>query len=108
MKISYSVFASAAALVLMTGINTSAFAEAKDAASKVTEIKQTETMEKAPSDSSFKRLDANGDGKISLKESTKDKTLFKNFDASDANKDGMITTDEYAKYAQINAETVVN
>ena len=105
MKLTYSVFVSAITLVLMSGINTSAFAEAKDAASKVTEVKPAEAMKKIPSDAGFKQLDANSDGKISLKESTKDKVLFKNFDASDANKDGMITVEEFA---QINAKSAVN
>lgn len=52
----------------------------------------------APADADFKKLDANSDTKISLKEAVKDKTLATGFDATDANKDGNITADEYASY----------
>lgn len=52
----------------------------------------------APADADFKKLDANSDAKISLKEAVKDKTLATGFDMTDANKDGNITADEYASY----------
>jgi hypothetical protein len=52
----------------------------------------------APADADFKKLDANSDTKISLKEAVKDKTLATSFDMTDANKDGNITADEYASY----------
>jgi hypothetical protein len=52
----------------------------------------------APADADFKKLDANSDAKISLKEAVKDKTLATSFDMTDANKDGNITADEYASY----------
>ena len=52
----------------------------------------------APADADFKKLDVNGDHKISLKEAVKDKALASNFDATDANKDGSISAEEYASY----------
>ena len=52
----------------------------------------------APTDADFKKLDVNGDKKVSLKEAIKDKALATNFDVTDANKDGNITPDEYASY----------
>ena len=52
----------------------------------------------APADADFKKLDANSDAKISLKEAVKDKTLATSFDMTDANKDGNISTEEYASY----------
>jgi EF hand len=52
----------------------------------------------APADADFKKLDANSDTKISLKEAVKDKTLATSFDMTDVNKDGNITADEYASY----------
>jgi biopolymer transport protein ExbD len=53
---------------------------------------------KAPADADFTKLDVNADGKVSLKESVKDKSLAGSFDAVDANKDGSVTADEYAGY----------
>lgn len=52
----------------------------------------------APSDADFKKLDMNGDKKLSLKEAVKDKNLATSFDMTDMNKDGSITPDEYASY----------
>lgn len=52
----------------------------------------------APADADFKKLDANSDTKISLKEAVKDKSLATGFDMTDVNKDGNITADEYASY----------
>jgi hypothetical protein len=52
----------------------------------------------APADTDFKKLDSNSDSKISLKEAVKDKSLATSFDVTDVNKDGNITTDEYASY----------
>ena len=52
----------------------------------------------APADADFKKLDSNSDAKISLKEAVKDRTLSTSFDMTDANKDGNITSDEYASY----------
>ncbi len=68
------------------------------AEAKTTEAKPADTMTKAPADADFKRLDGNGDGKLSLKEAVKDKALATSFDAADGNHDGMIATDEYAAY----------
>ncbi|MGB4813090.1 MAG: EF-hand domain-containing protein [Methylophilaceae bacterium] len=52
----------------------------------------------APADADFAKLDKNKDGKISLKEAAKDKSLSASFDAVDANKDGYISSEEYATY----------
>lgn len=61
-------------------------------------------------DSDFIKLDANKDGKISLKEAVKDVGLSVNFDAVDANKDGSITEDELTafKLASVGKSTVTN
>ena len=60
--------------------------------------KTKEMASEAPADADFKKLDVNNDHKISLKEAVKDKALASNFDVSDANKDGSISTEEYAGY----------
>lgn len=52
----------------------------------------------APADADFKKLDINGDKKVSLKEAVKDKSLVSSFDMTDMNKDGSITPDEYSSY----------
>ena len=52
----------------------------------------------APADADFKKLDLNGDKKLSLKEAVKDKALATSFDMTDMNKDGAITPDEYSSY----------
>jgi hypothetical protein len=52
----------------------------------------------AQTDADFKKLDVNGDHKISLKEAVKDKSLAASFDTVDANKDGSISPEEYASY----------
>ncbi len=51
-----------------------------------------------PADPDFAKLDANSNGKISLKEAAKDKSLSSAFDAVDANKDGNITAEEHATF----------
>ena len=60
--------------------------------------KTKEMATEAPADADFKKLDVNSDHKISLKEAIKDKALAANFDATDANKDGSISAEEYAGY----------
>ncbi len=47
---------------------------------------------------SFESLDKNGDGKISLNEASTDDALFVAFKGLDANKDGELTREEFAKY----------
>ena len=47
---------------------------------------------------SFESLDKNGDGKISLNEASTDDALFVAFKNLDANKDGELTREEFAKY----------
>jgi uncharacterized lipoprotein YajG len=98
------------ALFFMAGLNNLAIADnaaaLKDAIktdTKVAEVKTTDmkgidSLAKAPADDDFKKLDANKDGKISLKEAVKDKALASSFDAIDANHDGMVSADEYASY----------
>lgn len=68
-----------------------AFAAESDNASKG-------IVAEAGSDMDFKKLDVNSDQKISLKEAVKDKSLATAFDATDMNKDGSITPDEYSSY----------
>jgi len=70
----------------------------KVAETKTTDIKAADPMAKPMADEDFKKLDSNRDEKISLKEAVKDKALATKFDATDANHDGMISTDEYANY----------
>ncbi|MFM9836512.1 MAG: EF-hand domain-containing protein [Methylophilaceae bacterium] len=93
--------------LFMAGLITPAFAETKSVANegkiklaevKATEAKPADAMTKAPVDADFKRLDGNGDGKLSLKEAVKDRALAMQFDATDVNHDGMIAADEYAAY----------
>lgn len=84
----------ATATLFIFGLSTPAFADSKD--DKVREIKVAEA--KAPADADFKKLDNNGDEKISLKESVKDKALATLFDTVDADHDGVLSTDEYASY----------
>ena len=60
--------------------------------------KTKEMATEAPADADYKKLDVNSDHKISLKEAVKDKTLASNFDATDANKDGSISAEEFAGY----------
>jgi hypothetical protein len=70
----------------------------KLAESKPGEVKLPEVIAKAPVDQDFKKLDTNGDSRISLKEAVKDRNLAMQFDAIDVNHDGMISADEYAGY----------
>lgn len=85
--------AGAISLCFSTGIITSAFAENKTVDAKKIESAAAKTV-----DADFKKLDANTDGKISLKEAVKDKALANVFDMTDADHDGMISTDEYVIY----------
>ncbi len=68
------------------------------AESKTVEYKTKDIVSEAPVDMDFKKLDLNSDKKLSLKEAVKDKALATSFDATDVNKDGVITPDEYASY----------
>ena len=61
-----------------------------------------------PADADFKKLDVNGDHKISLIEAVKDKALASNFDAADANKDGSISAEEYASYKAAIQEKILD
>lgn len=70
---------------------------------KAADAKPADAMIKAPADEDFKKLDGNSDGKISLKEAVKDKSLATQFDLTDANHDGMLAADEYANYKAASA-----
>lgn len=71
------------------------------------ESKTKDIVTEGPVDMDFKKLDLNSDKKLSLKEAIKDKALATSFDATDINKDGVITPDEYANYkaASMQAKT---
>jgi hypothetical protein len=98
------------AVFLAAGLSTTAMAENKAALKdsigkegKITEarsgdIKVADSTAKLPVDADFKKLDVNGNTKISLKEAVKDKDLSLSFDLTDANKDGNISLEEYANY----------
>jgi Ca2+-binding EF-hand superfamily protein len=62
------------------------------------DIKEIDSLTKTQLDNGLKKLDVNQDGKISLKEAVKDKVLTSQFDATDTDHDGMVSTDEYANY----------
>jgi hypothetical protein len=109
------VLSSIIALLFMAGLNNLAIADnaaalkdaiktdTKVAEAKTTDAKGMDSLAKVPAEDDFKKLDANKDGKISLKEAVKDKALASSFDATDANHDGMISTDEYASYKSASA-----
>lgn len=91
-----------ASIMLITGISlaslTIPYAKAE------TQVK--DVVQETPADADFKKLDVNSDKKISLKEAVKDISLTKNFDMTDANKDGNITPDEYASYKASNMKNL--
>ncbi len=60
--------------------------------------KAKEMAIKTPSDADYIKLDVNIDHKISFKEAVEDKALAFSFVATDANKDGNISVEEYAGY----------
>jgi len=103
------------ALVFMAGFNNLAMAgnaaalkdaiktDIKVAEVKSSDMKEVDSLAKGPADDEFKKLDANKDGKVSLKEAVKDKALAGLFDATDVNHDGMVSTDEYANYKAASA-----
>ena len=71
--------------------------------------KAKEMAIETPADVDYKKLDVNSDHKISFKEAVKDKALASSFDATDANKDGGISAEEYAGYkAAIQAKLLDN
>lgn len=85
--------AGAVSLLLSTAYMTSAVAETKAGDSKKMESTSTKS-----NDADFKKLDTNSDGKISLKEAVKDRSLANVFDVSDTDHDGMVSTEEYTTY----------
>ena len=80
-------------LFFSSGLITQAFAE-----NKTVDSKNVASAAGKTTDTDFKKLDANADGKISLKEAVKDKALANVFDVADADHDGMVSTDEYMNY----------
>jgi EF hand len=89
---------SALASLLIGGLAAQlAFAGTPVADGKI-QTKEIVAATEAPADADFKKLDVNSDKKISLKEAVKDKALVTSFDATDANKDGSLTADEYTSY----------
>lgn len=114
-SIIHPVSTSMIALLFMAGVNNLAVADnaaalkdsiktgTKVAEAKTTDMKEVDPSAKASSDDDFKKLDANKDGKVSLKEAVKDKSLAGLFDVTDANHDGMVSTDEYANYKAASA-----
>jgi hypothetical protein len=112
------ISASVVALLLMAGLNNFAIADnaaalkdsiktgSKVAEAKVAATSETDLSAKAPADEDFKKLDANKDGKVSLKEAVKDKALASQFDAIDINHDGMVSADEYLSFKAASAAKV--
>lgn len=102
-KLTNTVLTSIAGLLLAVGSSASFSAETTEI------VKDTKVIAKAPSDTGFKLLDSDSDGKISLKEAVKDPVLAEQFGETDVNKDGAITVEEYAMYAsKADKATVVN
>ena len=112
------ISASVIALLLMAGLNNLAMADnaaalkdaiktdSKVAEAKVAATSETDLSAKAPADEDFKKLDANKDGKVSLKEAVKDKALASQFDATDINHDGMVSADEYLSFKAASAAKI--
>ena len=112
------ISASVVALLLMAGLNNLAMADNaaalkdaiktdnKVAEAKVAATSETDLSAKAPADEDFKKLDANKDGKVSLKEAVKDKALASQFDATDINHDGMVSADEYLSFKAASAAKI--
>jgi Ca2+-binding EF-hand superfamily protein len=112
------ISASVIALLLMAGLNNLAMADnaaalkdaiktdSKVAEAKVAATSETDLSAKAPADEDFKKLDANKDGKVSLKEAVKDKALASQFDAIDINHDGMVSADEYLSFKAASAAKI--
>jgi len=99
MKFNFNLLATnVIAALFVAGLSTAAMADnkaaLKDSLSKDVKIAEA----KLPVDADFKKLDVNGNTKISLKEAVKDKDLSLSFDLADTNKDGNISPDEYANY----------
>lgn len=86
------------ACLLMTVVSSSSLAvESNETVEGTKAI--TKVLTKAPSDTGFKALDGNSDGKISIKEAIKNPELAEQFDQRDVNEDGDITAEEYAMFS---------
>ncbi len=108
-KLTNTMLTSIAGVLLVVGTNASFAVESKEVVKGTKAI--TKVLAKAPSDTGFKALDGDSDGKISLKEAIKNPALAEQFNKTDINKDGAITVDEYAMFAsKTNADkaTAVN
>lgn len=68
------------------------------AEAKAVDAKPISPSNKLTPDAEFKKLDSNGDQKVSSKEAVKDKALSSQFDISDANHDGSVSLDEYVAF----------
>jgi EF hand len=101
MKFNHSSAFNKAAFTLITSLSLVSLAVPYAMA----ESKTSDIVAEAPVDMDFKKLDLNSDKKLSLKEAVKDKALATSFDATDANKDGAITPDEYASYKAASMQT---
>lgn len=98
-------------LLLLAGFSTVSIAKNNDAITgEIKAAKDTsQFIAKAPQDLGFKALDADANGKISLKEAIKDRALAEKFNATDMNHDGAITVEEYALFtSKAKKPTAVN
>ena len=91
------------AAFLFSGLSVSAMADNKAAlesavGSNIKVAESSAAVAATPANDDFKKLDLNQDGKVSLKESVKDKVLSGNFDLVDADHDGAVSIEEYASY----------
>ncbi len=108
-KLTNTTLTSITGLLLALGTSASFAVESKEVIKDTRAI--TKVLAKAPSDTGFKALDGDSDGKISLKEAVKNPALAEQFNKTDVNKDGAITVDEYAMFASkanTNKPTAVN
>jgi len=108
-KLTNTTLTSITGLLLVLGTSASFAVESKEVVKDTRAI--TKVLAKAPSDTGFKALDGDSDGKISLKEAVKNPALVEQFNKTDVNKDGAITVDEYAMFASkanTNKSTAVN
>lgn len=97
-SITKNTVASFLSLLLVAGVSITAFSASKEIVTDGKEKREATVIAKATVDPEFKVLDADADGKISLHEASKDSILVAQFNATDANRDGALTAEEYASY----------
>ena len=83
----------AISLFFSSGLITRAFADAK-----VTGRGNADNAATKATESEFKKLDSNRDGKVSFEEAVQDKTLTNVFDVADTDLDGIVSLSEYLNY----------